>query len=285
MFQGHTLWASVLIVGAAPQYFFSASQGLARSSKPPNYTIAGLTLRLPKTPRLVFHGRVRGPIPGGPAWSERRQSCLRELLRVHEFRVRPQRTKGPCLMRRSSGRREMKKNPRLAVWPLLLVAAFLFATMRAGGSEPAKSEAHTADCSFSNPNIPGWCNVTIPVPRHSTPQQACDAVLRCMNSSACPDHQKYCVNPGTARDWKLEEAKASLPRVDCAYSNSGFSGWCRRTSPVPRGMTPRQACEAIVPCLNGAPCQGFSQYCDPEIRTGWRLAEVNPSAPPPTPRR
>ncbi len=173
-------------------------------------------------------------------------------------------------------------NDRLRI---TLFSTLLFATMHALGSPSPNDEATKADCSFSNANIAGICNVTVPVPRHSTPKQACDAVLRCINGSNCPDSQKYCFNPGVSKIWKLEEAKASLPRVNCAYSNPSYSGWCRRTAPVPKELTPLQACEAVLACMNGSPCEGFTQPCDPDNWSGWRLEEVQSAEPHPTPKR
>jgi len=72
------------------------------------------------------------------------------------------------------------------------------------------------------------------------------------------------------------------PKADCAFSNPGYSGWFRQTVPVASGKTPRQACEAVLSCLNGNACT--ANYCNaPNIRGGWRLEEAKTS-PPPTPR-
>jgi hypothetical protein len=174
----------------------------------------------------------------------------------------------------------MKDNFRV-----ILFCGAAFTTRHALGSPSPNDEATRADCRFSNANLPSFCNVTIPVPRNSTPQQACDAVLRCMNSNYCPESQKYCFNPGVPKVWKLEEARVSLPRVICAYSNPSYIGWCRRTAPVPKGLTPRQVCEAVLACMNGSPCEGFTWHCDPDIWSGWKLAEVQPAHPQPTPKR
>ena len=165
-----------------------------------------------------------------------------------------------------------------------LAGAVALLGMGPAALSPGGDGASQADCSFSHPSLPGWCNMTIPVPRHATPRTACESVLRCLNSSACPDREKYCSNTGLVRDWKLEEAQAARPRVDCAYSNPIFSGWCRLTAPVPKGMSPQQACAAVLACLNGNPCAGFSNRCDPEIWSGWRLEEVRRPEPEPTPR-
>ena len=76
--------------------------------------------------------------------------------------------------------------------------------------------------------------------------------------------------------------RGESPRADCAFSNPGYSGWCRQTVPMAAGATPKQACEAVLSCLNGNACE--SNYCNaPNIRSGWRLEEANASQP--TPRR
>jgi hypothetical protein len=168
---------------------------------------------------------------------------------------------------------------------LALLAMPILAAMHALASPPPSDDAAKAACSFSNPQLPGWCNVTVPVAQHSTPQQACGAVLRCINSSACADSEKYCFNPGVRKNWKLEEARAWTPPADCGYSNPSYSGWCRLSAPVLKGMTPEGACQAVLPCLNGGPCEGFTGYCDPQNRSGWRLEEARASQPQPTPRR
>ena len=73
-------------------------------------------------------------------------------------------------------------------------------------------------------------------------------------------------------------------KADCAFSNPGYSGWCRQTVPVASGKTPKQACEAVLRCLNGNACE--ANYCNaPNIRSGWRLEEANVSRPQPTPRQ
>src|SRR5262245_53455796 len=76
--------------------------------------------------------------------------------------------------------------------------------------------------------------------------------------------------------------KDNSPRADCAFSNPGYSGWCRQTVPMAAGATPKQACEAVLSCLNGNACT--ANYCNaPNVRGGWRLEEAKTS-PPPTPR-
>jgi hypothetical protein len=166
----------------------------------------------------------------------------------------------------------------------------LVCTVRASGSP--SSVPSQADCVFTHPDLPGFCSVTVPVPRHSSIQQTCESVLRCINGSACADAQKYCPNPGVSKIWKLDAARpgvvitASTPRVDCGYSNPGYSGWCRLTVPVPDGTTPKQACEMVVPCLNGTPCPGYVNFCGPDLHSGWQLAQVGqPVRPATAPKR
>ena len=155
----------------------------------------------------------------------------------------------------------------LAAMPLgLLIPAF-----QAGNSRTPIASPANADCSFSHPQLPGRCNVTVPVPGNSSPQQACDEVLRCINGSQCRDADKYCPKP-------------ARPRVNCAYSNPGHAGWSLLV-PVPEGLTPRQACEAVLTCLNGSPCEGFNQSYYPDTRSGWRFKEIQPAQPQQTPAR
>ena len=73
---------------------------------------------------------------------------------------------------------------------------------------------------------------------------------------------------------------AAAPKADCAFSNPGYSGWCRQTVPMKAGATPKQTCQAVLSCLNGNACE--SNYCNAgNIRSGWRLEEAKPSTPPP----
>ena len=72
---------------------------------------------------------------------------------------------------------------------------------------------------------------------------------------------------------------ASAAKADCAFSNPGYSGWCRQTVPIPSGATPKQACEAVLSCLNGNACE--ANYCNAgNLRSGWRLEEAKASPPP-----
>jgi len=70
--------------------------------------------------------------------------------------------------------------------------------------------------------------------------------------------------------------KDDSPKADCAFSNPGYSGWCRQTVPMAEGATPKQACEAVLSCLNGNACA--SNYCNAQnLHGGWRLEEAKTS--------
>ena len=172
---------------------------------------------------------------------------------------------------------------------LLLVAAvsvLVIPNLRGDRSTTPTARTSNADCSFRHPQLPGLCNVTVPIPGNSSPQQACDAVLRCINGTLCRDADNYCRNPGAAKTWKLVEAIPARPRVNCGYSNPRHSSWWKLLVPIPEGLTPRQACEAVLACLNGSPCDGLSHYnYDPGIRSGWKLDGIAPAQPQPTPNR
>ena len=72
--------------------------------------------------------------------------------------------------------------------------------------------------------------------------------------------------------------KDTSAKADCAFSNPGYSGWCRYTVAIPQGATPKQACEAVLSCLNDNACA--SNPCNANnIRSGWKLEEAKPSQP------
>ena len=104
----------------------------------------------------------------------------------------------------------MRRLFRLATPALVLVTLLLISRARAAGAPPPNDGALKADCAFSNPGYSGWCRQTVPVASGKTPQQACEAVLSCLNGNACASN--YCNAPNIRGGWRLEEAKASQAR-------------------------------------------------------------------------
>ena len=77
--------------------------------------------------------------------------------------------------------------------------------------------------------------------------------------------------------------KDAALKADCAFSNPGYSGWCRETVSMAAGKTPKQTCEALLSCLNGNACA--SNYCNARnLRGGWKLEEAKASQAQPNPR-
>lgn len=69
------------------------------------------------------------------------------------------------------------------------------------------------------------------------------------------------------------EEKRATNTVTCAFSNPGYSGWCRATEPLAAGVSPRGVCRGVLGCLNDARC--VKTYCNATtIRGGWRLESV-----------
>lgn len=65
--------------------------------------------------------------------------------------------------------------------------------------------------------------------------------------------------------------------VTCAFSNPGYSGWCRQSVAVPAGSTPRRACREVLACLNDERCA--KNYCNQtQVRGGWRLEKIERAA-------
>ena len=61
--------------------------------------------------------------------------------------------------------------------------------------------------------------------------------------------------------------------VTCAFSNPGYSGWCRVTKQLRQGRRPRGFCSQVLACLNDVQC--IRTYCNATtIRGGWRLEKV-----------
>ena len=68
--------------------------------------------------------------------------------------------------------------------------------------------------------------------------------------------------------------------VICAFSNPGYSGWCRVTQQLRPGARPRAFCSRVLACLNDSRC--IRTYCNATtIRGGWKLETVETAASTP----
>lgn len=80
---------------------------------------------------------------------------------------------------------------------------------------------------------------------------------------------------GLAANAPAGNAPASGPvlEVTCAYSNPGYSGWCRQTQGVPAGGSGARVCAGVLHCLNDVRCT--KTYCTATgIRGNWRLEKI-----------
>jgi hypothetical protein len=75
----------------------------------------------------------------------------------------------------------------------------------AASARAAPPPQASATCVFSNPAYAGKCTETAAVDNGSTPQQACQEILQCLNSVDCL--KTYCQATTVRQGWKLESAK------------------------------------------------------------------------------
>jgi hypothetical protein len=62
--------------------------------------------------------------------------------------------------------------------------------------------------------------------------------------------------------------------VECSFSHPAYSGRCGVSETTPRSTPPKEACEAILSCLNDSRCSGKT-YCNATtLRGGWKLEEA-----------
>ena len=92
----------------------------------------------------------------------------------------------------------MKRTLGMAV--LLTVLLSGRPTPSSAGPPPAQ-----ATCVFTNPAYSGKCVENANVADGSTPQQACQAILACLNNVDCL--KTYCSATTIRTGWKLESAK------------------------------------------------------------------------------
>lgn len=65
-------------------------------------------------------------------------------------------------------------------------------------------------------------------------------------------------------------ADAKTSRAKCTFSNPAHAGECVEVTEVDKDSTARDACVAILDCLNNSRCTKV--YCNAStVRQGWRL--------------
>jgi hypothetical protein len=79
-------------------------------------------------------------------------------------------------------------------------AVFLLLVASGGRSAPP-----TATCVFSNPAFAGKCVENADIGQGSSAQQACEAILSCLNNVDCL--KTYCQATEIRGGWRLESAK------------------------------------------------------------------------------
>jgi len=70
---------------------------------------------------------------------------------------------------------------------------------------PAGPPPPKATCVFTNPGFSGKCVENVDVADGSSPAQACESVLQCLNDVDCL--KTYCQATTIRSGWKLESAK------------------------------------------------------------------------------
>ena len=93
----------------------------------------------------------------------------------------------------------------LASLAVLSVLGLTGSSSRTPEQEPRQGPP-TASCVFTNPSYSGRCVETAEVPSGSSPQEACESILRCLNDVGCA--KTYCRATEIRSGWRLESASA-----------------------------------------------------------------------------
>lgn len=94
---------------------------------------------------------------------------------------------------------------RVAFAAVLLLLVAHRGSPAASASAPPPPPSATATCVFVNPAFAGKCTETATVSDGSTPTQACQVILQCLNSVDCL--KTYCQATTVRQGWTLESAK------------------------------------------------------------------------------
>jgi hypothetical protein len=83
--------------------------------------------------------------------------------------------------------------------------ALLIQALVTPAPSPAGPPPQKASCVFTNPGFSGKCVENVDVAEGSSPAQACQSVLSCLNDVDCL--KTYCQATTIRSGWKLESAK------------------------------------------------------------------------------
>jgi hypothetical protein len=89
----------------------------------------------------------------------------------------------------------------------LLGAALILAAFGGGATSSQDAPPARAICVFTNPAFAGKCTEATDVAKGSSPAQACDAILQCLNNVDCL--KTYCQATTVRSGWRLESARPS----------------------------------------------------------------------------
>ena len=92
---------------------------------------------------------------------------------------------------------------RIVLTALLLVLILEARSATSQGVPPAAK----ATCVFTNPAFAGKCVQNADVGKGSSPKQACESILGCLNNTGCL--KTYCQATSVRNGWKRESAKAA----------------------------------------------------------------------------
>jgi hypothetical protein len=71
------------------------------------------------------------------------------------------------------------------------------------------------------------------------------------------------------------DTEAGTAQAKCSFSNPAHAGDCVEVTEVAKDSTARDACMAILDCLNDSRC--VKVYCNAtNVRQGWKLVAVEP---------
>jgi len=85
-----------------------------------------------------------------------------------------------------------------------LVAAALLASSPARTQDAAPPAPQRVTCTFVNASYSGKCVETAEVASGSSPTQACESILRCLNDVGCV--KTYCQATTIRSGWRLDSA-------------------------------------------------------------------------------